>query len=339
MKGLFALLKKIRLIFMLGLFVLTLAASVATATEKPSKTAAHAAAKPMHCLAFSPYVGTLNPNWAHPAPALIDTLLDKIVKDTPFRCIMTYGVLNGLDYTFKAAKARNLQTIAILWIDKDIEINTQSIARGIALAREFPETIVKISCGSEVRTRHGPKFDSEITRCLNAMKEAKITQPITTIDTWWEWCDRATPCRKTGFEASVDWIGVNVFPWWENVFAGKHSCTPASKAADFTISRLEEIRRTYPDKDVVLTEFGWPDGPEGAAESNKRTGDKCGIAGKDNQILVVKTTLKKLKEKQWSGNVFSAFSENWKPEDEGHFGKHWGICQGEPPYECKKIAD
>ncbi len=295
--------------------------------------------KALQCVAFSPYVDKLNPNFGpQPSPQLIETLLDKIVQQTSFRCIMTYGVLNGLDHTFAAAKVRNIKVIAILWIDKDTNVNSQSISRGIALAREFPETIIKLSCGSEVRTRHGPALDSEIMRCINAMREAKIMQPISTIDTWWEWCDRSRPCKHTGFEASVDWIGVNIFPWWENKYAGVHSCTPAEKAADFQIERLQEIRRTYPGKDVILTEFGWPDGPEGATETNKKTGEKCGIANAKNQELVIKSTLRKMAALNWSATVFEAFSENWKPNDEGNFGNYWGICQGQPPYNCKNFS-
>ena len=51
---------------------------------------------PIQCIAFSPYVGNLSPNYgAHPSKALINELLDTIIKKTSFRCIMTYGVLNG----------------------------------------------------------------------------------------------------------------------------------------------------------------------------------------------------------------------------------------------------
>lgn len=298
-------------------------------------TAKNKAQSAMQCVAFSPYVGKLNPDYgAHPSPGLIKELLDKIVKDTPFRCIMTYGVLNGLDATFAAAEARKLKVIAILWLDKDIEINSQSIAKGIEVAKAFPKTIVKLSCGSEVRTRHGNRFDGEISRCIDALREAGVSQPITTIDTWWEWCNRASPCQQTGFAKSVDWIGTNIFPWWENKHAGVHTCIPAAKAADFHMARLEDIRRTYPGKDVILTEFGWPNSPEGATEINVHTGQQCGIAGKKNQKEVIRSTFKKLAERNWSGVVFEAFSENWKPGIEGQFGGSWGICQGEPPYTC-----
>lgn len=291
----------------------------------------------LQCVAFSPYVGKLNPDYGvHPSKELINELLDKIVKETGFRCIMTYGVLNGLDAVFAAAEARKIKVIAIVWLDKDTAVNSQSIASGIQAAKAFPKTIIKLSCGSEVRTRHGYVFDGEITRCIDSLRKAGVSQPITTIDTWWEWCNRSLTCEQSSFAAQVDWIGANIFPWWENKFSGTHTCIPAKKAPDFHIARLEEIRRAYPDKEVIVTEFGWPNGPKDGTEINVNTGQHCGIATKQNQKLVVQTTFKKLTERNWSGVVFEAFSENWKPNNEGSFGSFWGICQGEPPYICAK---
>ena len=109
---------------------------------------------PLQCVAFSPYVGKLTPDYGiPPSKALIDSLLDKLIKDTPFRCIMTYGVINGLEAVFTAAQERQLKVIAIVWIDKDKKVNSQSISSGIYLARTFKDTIIKLSCGSEVDQR------------------------------------------------------------------------------------------------------------------------------------------------------------------------------------------
>lgn len=329
---------KVCLLFLSLLLVTSANAIAANTLGKPDDAFTekqHGA--PMQCVAFSPYVGAINPDWgANPSKELIDTLLDKIVKDTPFRCIMTYGVLNGLDYTFTAAKARNLKVIAILWIDNDSKVNTQSISTGIFLARTFPDTIIKLSCGSEVRTRHGYEFDSEVSRCINAMHEAKVSQPVTTIDTWWEWCNRSLKCEKTIFSDQVDWIGINVFPWWENRFSSLHPCTTAAQAADFHLARLNEVHAVNPDKDIMITEFGWPNGPDKDTSINDKTGQRCGMASPENQALVVQSTFKKLAQAQRSGVVFEAFSEDWKPGKEGHSGKYWGICQGEPPFTCSK---
>jgi exo-beta-1,3-glucanase (GH17 family) len=165
----------------------------------------------LQCAAFSTYVGALTPNYgAHPSKELINNLLDKLIKNTPFRCIMSYGVLNGLDAIFSAAEARHIKVIAILWLDNDINVNTQSIEKGIQVAKAFPKTIIKLSCGSEVRTRHGNVYDGEITRCIDSLHKAGVTQPITTIDTWWEWCNRSLDCQQTSFTSKVDWIGANI---------------------------------------------------------------------------------------------------------------------------------
>ncbi|MDT4329310.1 exo-beta-1,3-glucanase [Methylomonas sp. MED-D] len=319
------------------ILILSLSAGSGRAADSPAPTSA-VSADMMRCAAFSPYVGQLNPDWgAHPSPELIDNLLDRLIAQTPFRCIMTYGVTNGLEHTFAAARARGLKVIAIIWLDRDIAMNSQSISEGIAAARTYSDTIIKLACGSEVRTRHAKALDGEILRCLDAFREAGVRQPLTTIDTWWEWCDRAAECQPTEFAAKVDWIGANIFPWWENKFSGLYPCTSAEQAADFHIARLNQLRKTYPDKPVVVTEFGWPSGPENGTEVNAHTGQHCGVASPANQALVVTSTLAKLAEKGWSGVVFEAFAENWKPGNEGLFGRYWGICAGQAPYACHGI--
>ena len=298
--------------------------------DKPSNNS-----QALQCAAFSPYVGDINPHYgAHPSKALINELLDTLIKQTPFRCIMTYGVLNGLDATFAAAKARHLKVIAILWLDDNPEVNTLSINKGIEVAKAYPETIIKLSCGSEVRTRHGYRYDGEISRCIDALRKAGVSQPITTIDTWWEWCNRSLVCAQTSFGAQVDWIGVNVFPWWENLYSSLHPCTPADKAADFHIARLEELHKAYVDKDIILTEFGWPNGPEGSDGGPSKTGQHCGIANSQNQKQVIQATFKQLAKKHWSGIAFEAFSETWKASKEGDSGGFWGVCSGLAPYGC-----
>lgn len=292
---------------------------------------------PLQCVSFSPYVNKFNPDWGiHPPREVINALLDKLIAETSFRCIVTYGVLNGLEYIFAAAEARKLKVIAVIWIDKDIPVNSQSISSGIEVAKAFPNTIIKLSCGSEVRTRHGYVFDNEILRCIDSLRSAGVTQPITTIDTWWEWCNRTSPCQTTSFTDKVDWIGSNVFPWWENKHSGLFACTPAEKAADFHIARLEDLHHTYPGKEIMLTEFGWPNGPEGSTVENIRSGEHCGIASKENQRKVIVETFQKLAARKWSGSVFEAFSEEWKPSIEGNVGNFWGICESSPPYNCMK---
>jgi exo-beta-1,3-glucanase (GH17 family) len=295
----------------------------------------------LHCIAFSPYVNGYNPNGGpHPSPALIDQLLDIIVQQTDFRCIMTYGVLNGLDYTFEAAKSRGIQIIANIWLDNDPAVDDQSITLGIQKAQAYTDTIIRLSCGVEVRTRHGASVAEQvIDPCINRLKEAGVTQPITSIDTWYAWCDEhpttADPtCQPWNLADRVDWIGINIYPWWENKFSGIYTCTPAAEAADFHLTRMDEVMNTYPGKEVILTEFGWPAGPDGYSETNDITGEQCGVASEANQKLVLEETMAKLRAEDRAYVLFEAFREPWKIV-EGEVGPYWGVCEGSPPYTCR----
>jgi exo-beta-1,3-glucanase (GH17 family) len=294
--------------------------------------------QPLRCIAFSPYVAGYNPNTGpHPPPALIDTLLDTLITQTGFRCIMIYGLLNGLDYIVDAAATRGVKVIAIAWLDLDNPNNAASIAKAIEEANQHPTTIIRLSCGSEIRTRFQNRVAevvSLVQSCVSQMKTVNVAQPVGYIDTWWMWCDASSPCQQWSLQNNVDWIGINIFAWWENKFSGLYPCVPAEQAPAFTVTRYQELRARYPAKDVLLTEFGWPAGPEGYKESNIHTSQMCGVAGEANQHSVIETTLRELDQLALSAVLFEAFREPWK-SGEGPVGPYWGICAGIAPYTCK----
>lgn len=291
----------------------------------------------LRCVAFGPYVGDLDPAAGrHPSPAVIDTLLDVVVNRTGFRCIMTYSVRESFAYTVQAAAARGLEVIAVLWLDTDQSYNDASIDQGIQLAKAHPQTIIRLSCGSELRTRHGLTTDHMVRGCITRLRAAGVAQPITSIDTWWEWCARSWPCRRTDLADVVDWIGVNVFPWWENRDSGLFPCVGAADAAAFHIARLQDVTATYSGKETVLTEFGWPAGPDGYTETNRYTGQACGAASEDNQRRVLAETMAELDRLALPGVVFEAFRQgDWKARAEGPGAVFWGLCEGTPPYACR----
>jgi exo-beta-1,3-glucanase (GH17 family) len=313
-------------------------------TPALARTTRAEAGQALKCIAFSPYIKGYNPKTGpHPTEAVIRQLLVELKRQTSFRCIMTYGVLNGLSKTFKVAKAEGFKVIAVIWLDENQTTNDRSITQGINIAKAYPATVIRLSCGSEIRTRaNGKSMDSVIIGCINRLRQAGVSQPITSIDTWWEWCNRpGVPgtCQKSSLSAYVDWIGINVYPWWENKYSGMYPCTSADQAADFHIARMLEVKNRYPNKEVILTEFGWPAGPSGYRETNLYTGQECGVANNTNQNIVMNNTLAKLREKGWSGVAFEAFREPWKKTDEGSAGPFWGICRpisSAPYWICKK---
>ena len=285
---------------------------------------------PLRCIAFSPYVAGYDPTRrAHPPRKLIDQLLAELTRQNDFRCIMTYDAVQGIKSVFPAARAKGLKVISIIWLGQDERENGRQIAAGIRAGRDYPDTIIRFSCGSEVRTRHGKSLDSAIASCMKQLGDS-VLQPVGIVDSWWEVCDRSWPCQRSALFINAEWIGANVYPWWENKFSGLFPCTKAEKAADFQIERLGNVMDVYPGKEVILTEFGWPAGPKGYAE-------KCGKASEPNQSRVVKDTLNRLDALGLPGVVFEAFREDWKLNSEGGVGPFWGICKGGSPYHCKTV--
>jgi hypothetical protein len=88
---------------------------------------------------------------------------------------------------------------------------------------------------------------------------------------------------------------------------------------------------------VVITEFGWPGGPDGYCEVNDFTHQNCtGIASEQNQNYVIEKSLELFKKTRTPAIVFDAFRETWKTE-EGEMAAYWGICNNTAPYNCKRL--
>jgi exo-beta-1,3-glucanase (GH17 family) len=293
----------------------------------PLAASSGAAEPALHCIAFSAYVGAFSPNTGpHPPPSVIDALLDDLVTHTDFRCVMTYGVLNGQDYVFEAARRRGLTVIAIVWLDGDRAVNQQSVSTGIEAANRYRDTIVRVGCGSEVRTRRGAVVaETVVGECVSRMRASGVTQPIGTNTLWFDACNETWPCKPWRFLDRLDFIGVNAYAWWDNKYSGLFPCTTTGAAADFHVARLRDVRSIYPSKEVILTEFGWPAGPDGYSEVNRFTRQRCGIASVSNQRLVVEATIAQLRRLNLPHTVFAAYREPWKNGAEGPVGSWWGL--------------
>ncbi len=271
-------------------------------------------------------------------------LLDSIVAHTNFTCIQTYGVLYNLNYTFVAAQRRGLKVIEVIWLQPDnAELNAESVRIGIEMAHQYKDTIIGVSCGSELRVRNAKEIATPlIVDCIQKVKQAKVPQPVTTNDYYWFWCEQAQPCQPwTEVMNLVDYIAVNVVAWWDN----KHSpaCAPAEVAAEVNLKMYRNAVRAYPNKLVVISEMGWPAGPTegwepyGYSELNDFSNQRCtGYANETNQNRVIFETLSMMKQYKVPGVTFSAFRETWKDAKEGDVGAFWGICDNTYPYNCKQ---
>ncbi|MFB1487984.1 MULTISPECIES: hypothetical protein [unclassified Thiocapsa] len=48
----------------------------------------------------------------------------------------------------------------------------------------------------------------------------------------------------------MDFITVHLLPYWEGV--------PVDQAVAYAVSRYDEVKKAFPNKEVIIGEVGWP---------------------------------------------------------------------------------
>jgi exo-beta-1,3-glucanase (GH17 family) len=310
-----------------------IAGTPAPATGTAGAPQTTAAQQPLRCLSWGAFIAPYNP-FTGPIPdqATQAMLMGKIVNEAGFHCVLMYGSGRDFDWAFQPAHALGVKVIANIGLTGDTTANQTAIAQTIQSVSMYPGTIVRISCGLELGQTLGQAVAEPIIRnCRNQVKAAGITIPVGAIDTWWTLCNQHWPCQPWNFINELDWVGVNAQVWLENHYSGIFPCTPADQAAQFHVGRLQQTMSMYPGKEVILTEFGWPAGPNGYSEANVVTGQRCGVASEANQQLAIQQTLALLNRLGLPAVIFEAFREPWlggAGQVLGPAGAYFGICGG-----------
>jgi hypothetical protein len=185
------------------------------------------------CIKFAPYVNNLSPN-SGPLPdaTLINTLMDTLMNQTLFRCIIIDD-LSGIYTTIvQAANTRGIKVFGTVFISADFKANGD-IAEAARLANTYPNTIIGISCGSEVAYRNKDLSGTAtvVQSCIQQLRTGGVQQPIGYTDTFSSWCNlNEWPCNN-GYYAvynNVDFVGLTgmVNNYFNNTFrislVGKH---------------------------------------------------------------------------------------------------------------------
>jgi len=246
-------------------------------------------------------------------------------------------------YTLNLVKERNLKVLAI--VDLTTGDNSGVINNAIAMAKQFPDTIIALSCGNELGANNGmtDRVVQVVQECVRGLKAGGVQQPVGSIDVFNVLCGgKEQPCNVqwTGISSVVDWIGLNDYPWWNNVFSGVWPCNTAAQAAQRTLDHYRAIQSLYPGKPIVMTEFGWPAATGGNSITNPAnyvTGQQCGIANDANQKMMLQNTIDLFRMNKLPCNTFQSFREDWKGTSPTDINRYWGFCQGVPPYDCINI--
>lgn len=194
--------------------------------------------------------------------------------------------------------------------DEEIEFNKTNnyvkLDEMAELANSYPNIVCAVSVGNECTSDwHSNLMHPETVAKHAAYIKAKVKQPVTFCEGAYYWRTKGKDIAKV-----VDFLSIHSYPLWQRV--------SIDKALEMNIKDYNENKDTYPEKDIIFTEFGW------ATMSNEQMDSTQ--TNEENQRLYLDSVMKWSEKNQVTMFIFEAFDEPWKgstnpiePE------KHWGI--------------
>jgi exo-beta-1,3-glucanase (GH17 family) len=261
-----------------------------------------AAGEKLYCVSYAPFRGNQSPLGPDLPidPAQIEEDLAQLKAITD--CVRTYAVDHGLDQIPEIARRHGMKVLQGVWVSNQPEKTRQQIDRAIALAKSYPDVIAGLVVGNEVLLR-GEMSPVELARTIREIK-AQVAVPVTYADVWEFWL------RYRDLAGAVDFVTIHILPYWEDF------PVPAREAARHVDAIRKRVAAAFPDKDIVVGEFGWP------SAGRMREG---ALPSPVVQARVMHEVLALAKREGYRVNLIEAYDQPWKRQFEGTVGGHWGL--------------
>ena len=258
---------------------------------------------------FSPMRAESDPSKdIYPKVAEIDEDL-ALLRDT-VHAVRTYTVKDSLAEVPRLALRHRLNVTLGAWIGTDMKENDRELDRLSDVLAQGNRNVVRVMVGNEALLR-GDVTVPELIKYLDRVRRSTAL-PVSTAEPPYIWM------RHPELADHVDFITIHLLPYWEEV--------PIGEAVDHVFARLEDIKKQFPGKPVIIGEVGWP--------SNGRTSGGA-EATPANQIRFLRRFLAHAEQLGVTYYVMEAFDQTWKMSTEGATGAYWGVYDAnrEPKFE------
>ncbi len=256
-------------------------------------------------LSFTPYRTGQSPLTGHfPTAAQVDADMALVARVTG--AVRSYATHEGDFDTAALAQKHGVKLWQGIWLSGNRADNDREIARGIALANQYPDTIVRLIVGNEVLLRRDLP-PSELIADLDRVKHA-VHQPVAFADVWEFWK------QFPEVAAHVDIILIHLLPYWEDVPTG------IDRAVAHAGEIYRQMRALFPGKTIAIGETGWP-------SHGRQRGDA--IPSRINETKFLRDFLALSRAEHFDYNFIEAFDQVWKYHSEGIVGANWGIYDAE----------
>lgn len=256
-------------------------------------------------LNYNPYRDGQSPDGG-PTPSPTEIAQDMGIISSHTNLIRTYGSCAELAPIPEIAGQFGIDVFQGAWLGQTPTANAAEIACLISAVRNN-ENVSAAVIGGEVLLR-GDMPVEDLVGYIEQAKQA-VCVPVTTGESWYEWCNRQICCsRREPLASAVDFILAHAHPYWEG------QCI--EHAAAHVVASYALLQATYPGQKVVMGEVGWPTvgGGQGCAEPSL-----------ENQRRFI--------QELWGWHnrfhipvlYFEAFDEGWKCQNGPDVECHWGL--------------
>src|SRR6516164_5627963 len=214
------------------------------------------------------------------------------------KAVRTYSSTQGLELVPQIGAELGLKVSLGIWIDKDDARNNREISTALELARRYPN-VTRLVVGNETIFRHD-QTPASLLRIINRVKRDSPV-PVATADNWRVFL--AHPELVDG----VDQVFAHILPYWEGLRKGA--------AVDGSLNFYEKLREAYPDKKIVIGEFGWP--------SEGHNFERA-VADPISQAVILRNFVVRANALGIDYNIVEAIDQPQKLF-EGNVGPYWGI--------------
>jgi exo-beta-1,3-glucanase (GH17 family) len=261
-------------------------------------------------------------------PTYEQVLEDLKILEKDFSYIRMYDASEHCKTTLEVIRNENLNLKVLIGIDllgeasnpqcawggdyteeevkRNIVYNEAQLQQAIKLANEYSDLLLGVSAGNEAV----PEWNENLVtpeRVLYFVNELKkhANVPVTYCDNNHYWNEHLKEVAK-----AVDFISIHIYPVWLGM--------DVEEGITVAINDHKRIKKLYPNKQVIITETGWP------TKSNGR-GIPVEHASELNQRFFNKEIDRWSEKEGIPVFFFEAFDEPWKgSKNPDEPEKHWG---------------
>ncbi len=213
--------------------------------------------------------------------------------------VRVYSSAMGQEAVPRLAQRHNLRVTAGAWLDRDHEKNAREVTGLIKNAHVYPN-VSRLIVGNETILR-GDLTVAQLAGYIDEVRR-KTTLPISSAEPWHVWIEHPELADH------VDFIATHLLPYWEGV--------DVQDAVGFVMDKYMTLKRTFPDKPILIAEVGWP-------SNGNRV--KHALASQSNQTRFLRQFLTVARDQNLDYFIMEAFDQPWKTEFEGSVGAYWGM--------------